>query len=113
VSTFRGPYQCEQPYNNRCSTTYTLQSPDNDFRSYYQANSNDQSLPLYFPNGTTILKQKGRLSYEINGQENNDFPIYFYLICSIIGGTLVIGGLSVFVVMVRATFSPSKLRDKL
>jgi len=96
--------QCEQDNKSRCTTTYTLQSPRSQFKSYFGAQSNDQSLPLYFPDGTKIRKQKGKLSYEINGREVNDFPLIFYLLCALIGTALVFGSFAAFILITRSIF---------
>ena len=96
--------QCEQSNNSRCVTTYTLQSPNSKSKSYYSAGYTDQSLPRGFPDGTRIWKQKGKLSFEANGYEINDFPLFFYLLCAIIGTTLAIGGFTMFVLIAHTTF---------
>jgi hypothetical protein len=84
--------QCEQPYNNRCVTTYILQSRQTGKKTEYQAASNDSSLRRYLPVGTRIHKVKGHLTYEINGQQVNDFPLYFYEVFLLVGLALVLSG---------------------
>jgi hypothetical protein len=96
--------QCEQPYNNRCVTTYTLKSLETGKLSYYQAGPNDPSLRSFLPVNTILQKEKRKLSYKINGQEMNDFSLFFYLMCTAIGTSLATGGFTVFVIMACSTF---------
>lgn len=75
---------CIQPQNNRCATEYVIEAP-NHSRIMYIAGPTDKALRRRLPVGTKIVKAKWALTYSINGQRINDFPIFFY------GGLLVLG----------------------
>jgi len=82
---------CLQPYNNRCDTTYIVES-QNHVRSTYVAGPTDAPLGRRLPVGTLIQKDKWALTYSVNGKIVNDFPINFYgglmlfgLVCALFG----------------------------
>lgn len=61
----------------RHGTEYTLRTPDGG-NVRYTAGATDASLSRSIPVGTYIKKQRWRLSYELNGQEIDDFSLPFY-----------------------------------
>ena len=84
---------CQQPYNDRCVTTYTIQSPAGATHTFvYHAGPNDHSLQRELPPGTDISKEKWALVYRINGRLVDDFPINFYGIVAGVGLTLFLAG---------------------
>ena len=78
--------ECEQPYNNRCVTYYTLQASDGS-QIGYAAGPNDHSLQRDLPVGTWISKHKWDMRYSLDGQRVADFPSRFYV------GVIVFGAL--------------------
>lgn len=81
---------CQQPYNNRCITTYTLQPASGAARTFvYNAGPNDASLQRELPVGTEISKEKWALIYRVNGKIVDDFPIAFYAIIASVGVALL------------------------
>ena len=61
----------------RYSTEYTVRSA-NGSSSIYIAGPTDGYLPRNIPVGVEIRKQRWHLSYEMDGQLIDDFPMYFY-----------------------------------
>jgi hypothetical protein len=76
---------CMQPWNNRCATEYTVKV-HNGSQQTYVAGPTDRALPRRLPVGTVVIKTRWALSYSLNGQQVDDFPILFYY------GLLVVGG---------------------
>jgi len=85
---------CQQPQNNRCVTTYTLQPASGAGNTFvYQAGPNDASLQRDLLVRTEISKQKWALAYRINGRLIDDFPITFYGIVAAVGMALLLTGI--------------------
>ena len=57
---------------------YILRGPRGD-TFHYVAGPTDASLPRSMPVGTHLKKLRWHLNYERNGQQVNDFPVFFYL----------------------------------
>lgn len=68
--------KCVQPENNRCATTYRIQSADQVVT--YIAGPTDHSLRRRLPVGTAIRKKHWALTYVIDGADTDDFPIVPY-----------------------------------
>jgi len=75
---------CMQPANNRCATQYRVEAPGGSGQTYI-AGPTDKSLRRRLSVGTVINKDKWRLSYAINGQAVNDFPVVFYSSILVLG----------------------------
>ena len=69
--------KCQEPQHNRCVSTYVLASK-NGLHSSYSAGPNDASLQRNVPVGAYLVKHRWHLSYSIDNQEIDDFPIGFY-----------------------------------
>ena len=68
---------CVQPQNNRCATTYVVET-QLGVQKTYTAGPTDKALRRGLPVGTVLVKDKWRLSYSINGERVDDFPSGFY-----------------------------------
>jgi hypothetical protein len=69
--------KCVQPQNNRCATTYIVESLSG-LRKTYVAGPNTHSLPRRLPIGTIVVKEAWKFDYSINGEHINDFPLWAY-----------------------------------
>lgn len=85
--------ECQQPYNNRCVTTYVIGSTQENSKVRYSAGPTDASLRQYLSPGTVIHKSKWSIDYSIDGSLVQDFPLYFYIPIALIGVFLFIPGL--------------------
>lgn len=86
--------QCMQPANNRCATTYVLESPGGKMTNHV-AGSVDHALARNIPLGATIEKKKWQLDYQVDDKTVNDFPLLFYLLACTIGGLVFTFGLGI------------------
>jgi hypothetical protein len=62
----------------RYASEYTLRGAGGG-EVHYVAGPTDASLPRSMPVGTHLRKARWHFSYERNGKEVNDFPLFFYL----------------------------------
>jgi hypothetical protein len=81
--------ECDEEPDYRCSTTYRVVGSG---ATEYVAHGNDPSLRRRLPVGTRLVKRWGELSYTINGQTINDFPIMLYSSLCALGVVLLAGG---------------------
>lgn len=72
--------ECVEPQHSRCATVYVVETPSG-VKQTYIAGPTDHSLKRYLPVGTVLQKRRWKLSYQINDQEIEDFPIGFYAGC--------------------------------
>jgi hypothetical protein len=71
-------------YTHGPQTVYTLQRSDGSIGEY-TATRNDPSLPRTIPIGASVTKKKWELSYLLNGQRVDDFPIFAYVAFLVVG----------------------------
>lgn len=100
----RSDSSCEQTNQTRCVTSYTMKSLRTGQQTTYKAGFDDASLQKNLPVGTQIHKMQGQLTYEINGRQVDDFPLFFYGLCMMVGFAVVVG---VFTKLLRPSRKPT------
>jgi len=68
-----------------------LRSRDSGSRFTYVAGPNDESLSQSIPDGATVIKKRGQLTYTVDGRVIHDFPTVVY-------GLFLVFGVPAFVV---------------
>jgi hypothetical protein len=77
-------------YTHGPQTVYTLQRSDG-FIHEYTATQVDPSLPRTIPIGAYITKREWDMSYLLNGERVDDFPIVAYVVFLVIGSACIVG----------------------
>ena len=97
--------QCSQDKNNQCSSTYNIYTvrlrQSGEEVQYEGGTEGAASLQNNLSVGTQIHKIKGQLTYEINGQSIDNFPLPIYLTSITLSGASLIGGATVLVLRSR------------
>ena len=97
--------QCSQNKNNQCSSTYNIYTirlrQSGEEVQYEGCTECSASLQKHLSVGTQVRKVKGQLTYEINGQSIDNFPLPIYLISIALSVVSLIGGVTVLVLRSR------------
>jgi hypothetical protein len=77
-------------YTHGPQTVYSLQRNDGSTFEYV-ATRVDPSLPRTIPIGAYIAKREWDVSYLLNGERVDDFPIIAYVVFLVVGSACIIG----------------------